>query len=80
MAFRPARSCSPSTVRRLAAHRGGRTPGTELFAGSKRLLDELAAGLGLDQWVAVWDKLTALSVQVDRLNLDPAQALMQVMQ
>ena len=66
------------TVRRLAAHRVGRTPGTELFAGEQALLDGLAAGLGLDQWVAVWDKLTAFSVQVDRLNLDPAQALMQV--
>ena len=47
-------------------------------SGEQALLDGLAAGLGLDRWVAVWDKLSAFSVQVDRLNLDPVQALMQV--
>ena len=72
---RPARhrpsAASPPT-------RPAATPRLELFAGEQALLDELAAGLGLDHWVAVWDKLAAFSVQVDRLNLDPAQALLQV--
>ena len=66
-------------VRRLAAHKAGGAAGPELFLGERALLDGLAAGLGLDQWVAVWDKLAAFSVQVDRLNLDPVQALLQVM-
>ena len=78
--FRTAADLLAVAVRRLAAHKAGRVPEVELFAGEQALLDGLAAGLGLDQWVAVWDKLSALSGQVDRLNLDPVQALLQVVQ
>jgi DNA polymerase-3 subunit delta' len=67
-------------VRRLAFHGAGLTAEPELFAGEHAHLDAIAAGLGLDQWVAVWDKLSALSGQVDRLGLDPVQALLQVVQ
>ena len=79
-AFGAAADLLAVAVRRLAAHKAGRLPELELFAGEQALLDGLAAGLGLDQWVAVWDKLSALSGQVDRLNLDPVQALLQVVQ
>ena len=78
--FRAAADLLAMAVRRLAAHKAGGVPELELFAGEQVLLDGLAAGLGLDQWVAVWDKLSALAGQVDRLNLDPVQALLQVVQ
>ena len=78
--FRTAADLLAVAVRRLAAHRAGHGVGIELFPGEFDLLDPLAQGLGLDQWVAVWDKLSALAGQVDRLNLDPVQALLQVLQ
>jgi DNA polymerase III subunit delta' len=76
--FRSAADLLATTVRRIATYKAGRVPQLELFPGEQALLEELAAGLGLDRWVAVWDKLSAFSVQVDRLNLDPVQALLQV--
>lgn len=78
--FRTAADLLAISVRRLAAYKAGHAPTVELFAGELALLDGLAQGLGLDQWVAVWDKLSALAGQVDRLNLDPVQALLQVLQ
>ena len=75
---RPAR---PSPSAALAALQAGQhARAWSCSRASCGLLDRLAAGLGLDQWVAVWDKLTALAGQVDRLNLDPVQALLQVVQ
>jgi DNA polymerase III subunit delta' len=65
-------------LRRLAVLQAGRSPARELFAGELAALHGLAAGRGLDQWVALWDKLTALSGRVDQLNLDPVQAALQV--
>ncbi len=78
--FRTAADLLAVAVRRLAAHRAGHAAAVELFPGEFELLAPLAQGLGLDQWVAVWDKLSALAGQVDRLNLDPVQALLQVLQ
>ena len=69
-----------TAFRRIAGHKAGEHPARELFAGEAALLGELAAGLALDQWVGVWDKLAPLAGQVERLNLDPAQALLQVLQ
>lgn len=66
-------------LRRLAYHRAGRRL-AELFAGERRCLDELATGRGLDHWVGLWDKLAALAARVDAVNLDPLQALLQVVQ
>ena len=77
--FRAAADLLAVAVRRLAARRAG-LDADELFPGERALLDQLAPGLGLDQWVAVWDKLSALTGQVDRVNLDPVQALLQVLQ
>ena len=67
-------------LRRLAVLQAGRPPARELFAGELALLHGLAAGRGLDRWVALWDKLTALAGRVDQLNLDPVQATLQVVQ
>jgi DNA polymerase-3 subunit delta' len=78
--FRASADLLAVVVRRLAAARAGHGPADEVFAGERALLGELAQGLGLDQWVAVWDKLSALAGQVDRLNLDPVQASLQVLQ
>lgn len=69
-----------TALRRTAARRAGLALRRELFPGELALLDGLAPGLALDQWVAVWDKLAPLAGQVERLNLDPAQALLQVLQ
>ncbi|MGD9508887.1 MAG: DNA polymerase III subunit delta' [Geminicoccaceae bacterium] len=69
-----------TVIRRAAALKAGKTPARELFAGEEAQLARLADGLALDQWVGVWDKLAPLAGQVERLNLDPAQALLQVLQ
>jgi DNA polymerase-3 subunit delta' len=69
-----------TVLRRTAAFKAGRAPEQELFAGETALLARFADGLALDQWVGVWDKLAPLAGQVERLNLDPAQALLQVLQ
>ena len=78
--FRAAAELLGLAVRRISLHRAGRPPERELCAGERLLLEQIAPGLGLDRWVRVWDKLAALAGQVDRLNLDPAQALVQVLQ
>ena len=69
-----------TVLRRTASLKVGKAPEHELFAGEAALLVRLAEGLALDQWVVVWDKLAPLAGQVERLNLDPAQALLQVLQ
>jgi len=69
-----------TALRRTAALKAGRAPDQELFAGEAALLARFGDGLALDQWVGVWDKLAPLAGQVERLNLDPAQALLQVLQ
>lgn len=67
-------------LRRLASRQAGRRRMVELIPGEHRLLDELAAGRGLDHWVGLWDKLAVLAARVDAVNLDPLQALLQVVQ
>ena len=67
-------------LRRLASRQAGRTGMLELYPAEHRHLDELAAGRGLDHWVGLWDKLAALAGRVDAVNLDPLQALLQVVQ
>jgi hypothetical protein len=44
------------------------------------LLRDLAAGRGLEHWVALWDKLSALAERVEAVNLDPLQALLRIVQ
>ena len=67
-------------LRRLASRQAGRNGMLELYPAEHRHLDELAAGRGLDHWVGLWDKLAALAGRVDAVNLDPLQALLQVVQ
>ena len=73
-------TCSARRSGARPRYKAGAHPARELFAGEAALLGELAGGLALDQWVGVWDKLAPLAGQVERLNLDPAQALLQVLQ
>jgi DNA polymerase-3 subunit delta' len=67
-------------LRRLAGLEAGRAPVPELFAGETRLLQGLAAGRGLDHWVSLWDKLSALARRIEALNLDPLTALLPIVQ
>jgi hypothetical protein len=67
-------------LRRVAALAAGRPPMALLVPGEVELLAALAAGRGLDHWVALWDKLTALAGRVDAINLDPLQTLLQIVQ
>ena len=78
--FRATADLIGAVLRRVAALQAGRLPGVELVPGETDLLAALAAGRGLDHWVAVWDKLTALAGRVDAVNLDPLQALLQIVQ
>lgn len=78
--FRATADLIGAVLRRVAALQAGRLPAVELIAGETELLAALAAGRGLDHWVAMWDKLTALAGRVDAVNLDPLQTLLQIVQ
>jgi DNA polymerase-3 subunit delta' len=78
--FRATADLIAAVLRRVAALQAGRMPAVELVPGERELLAALAAGRGLDHWVAVWDKLSALAGRVDAVNLDPLQTLLQIVQ
>ena len=78
--FRATADLIATVLRRVASLQAGRAPSVELVAGERDLLAALAAGRGLDHWVAMWDKLTALAGRVDAVNLDPLQTLLQIVQ
>ena len=78
--FRATADLIGAVLRRVAALQAGHLPGVELVPGETDLLAALAAGRGLDHWVAMWDKLTALAGRVDAVNLDPLQTLLQIVQ
>ncbi len=65
-------------LRRVARTRAGRPPELELCEGEGERLRDLAGAAALDRWLALWDKLAALSERVEAVNLDPLQALLQV--
>jgi DNA polymerase-3 subunit delta' len=65
-------------LRRVARVRAGRPPALELCEGESERLAALARSAALDRWLALWDKLAALSERVEAVNLDPLQALLQV--
>jgi DNA polymerase III subunit delta' len=67
-------------LRRIAGMEASREPATELFPGEAKLLRGLAAGRGLEHWVTLWDKLSALAERVEAVNLDPLQALVRIVQ
>lgn len=67
-------------LRRLARLAAGRPPAAELCPGEGRLLRELAAGGGLDRWLALWDKLRLQAARAEELNLDPLTVLLQLVQ
>lgn len=67
-------------LRRLAGLAAGRVPAEELVPGEQDGLRDLAAGHGLDRWLALWEKLAALTTRVEALNLDPMVALLQLVQ
>ena len=70
--FRAAAELLGSAVRRARRAQGGQSrPAWSCSRASAALLDGLADGLGLDQWVAVWDKLSALAGQVDAAQSRP---------
>jgi DNA polymerase-3 subunit delta' len=78
--FRSAVDLLGFTVRRLTRLAAGEVPERELFPGETARLRELARGRGLDHWVGLWDKLSALALRVESLNLDPLVALLQIVQ
>jgi DNA polymerase III subunit delta' len=53
-------------ARRIAASAEGKTPARRNLAGCR----------SLDQWVAVWEKLTNLFAQADGINLDRKQVVL----
>lgn len=67
-------------LRRLARLAAGEALAPELFPGEQEALAKVAAGRGLDHWVGLWDKLSALALRVESLNLDPLVALLQIVQ
>ena len=60
----------------LAGARGHTTP--EVIPGEHALQDRLLGdGTSLDQWVEVWEKVTALLAQTDHINLDRKQVIIE---
>lgn len=78
LGFRAAADLLGFVLRRLAHHDAGRFPAAELVADERRLLAGLAAGRGLDRWVALWEKLSTLALRVEAVNLDPLSAILQL--
>ena len=79
--FRATADLIAAVLRRVAALQAGPRAGRRAGPPARRdLLAALAAGRGLDHWVAMWDKLTALAGRVDAVNLDPLQTLLQIVQ
>ncbi len=54
-------------------------PVLPLFEAEPALLRQLAGRRPLDRWAALWDKIGRLAATVDGLNLDHAQALLQIL-
>lgn len=80
LGFRGASDLLGFVLRRLARLEAGRLPALELVPGERGLLVALAAGRGLDRWVALWEKLSTLARSVEAVNLDPMSALLQLVQ
>lgn len=80
LGFRAACDLLGHILRRLAYLEAGRVPDPEWVEEEAKLLQALATGRGLDRWVGLWEKLTALALRVEALNLDPLSALLQLVQ
>lgn len=48
----------------------------EVVAGEGGVMNRLLASAGLEQWLQVWEKVTALFARTDAVNLDRKQALL----
>ncbi|MGE5546504.1 MAG: DNA polymerase III subunit delta' [Solirubrobacterales bacterium] len=47
----------------------------EVVPGEAALMGRMLAGAGLEQWLGVWEKITALFARADAVNLDRKQAV-----
>jgi len=52
----------------------GRLP-AEAVAGEAALMERLLAGASLEQWLALWEKITRLGARAERVNLDRRQVV-----
>jgi hypothetical protein len=52
----------------------GRLP-DEALPGETALMSRLLAGASLEQWLTLWEKITRLGAQADRINLDRRQVV-----
>ncbi len=64
----------PEWLARLVASGAGQKGGVS--AEEERVMQRLAGRRGLDQWVAVWEKLTHLFAQAEGINLDRKQVVL----
>ncbi|MCL6609788.1 MAG: hypothetical protein K6T74_17030, partial [Geminicoccaceae bacterium] len=71
-----ARDLLATFLHRCARTAAGRPPRIELVPNEVERLAARARALGLDRCGALWEKLAALAVSVEALNLDPVQALL----
>jgi DNA polymerase III subunit delta' len=65
----------PGTIARAVTQGAGVGPGNSV-APEEHLLRRLVSRRGLDQWVAVWEKLTHLFTQAEGINLDRKQVVL----
>jgi DNA polymerase-3 subunit delta' len=63
-------------LHRMVVTGAGAPGGPEVVAGETALAARLAAAGRLDRWVDVWEKLRALFIQADSVNLDRKQVVL----
>lgn len=78
LGFRGTADLMAFLLRRLAQLEAGRPPAVELAPDEVATLRSLSTGRGLDRWVALWEKLSALALRVESVNLDPLSAILQL--
>lgn len=61
-------------IRRRAEWHGRGRLEPELVEGERQQLAALAAGVTLDRWLGLWEKLARLPFELDQLNVDPRHA------
>jgi DNA polymerase III subunit delta' len=65
-------------ARMVALAGGGEGASSEVLPGEAQAMRRIAGRRNLDQWVEVWENLTHLFAEADRINLDRKQVVLNV--
>jgi DNA polymerase-3 subunit delta' len=68
----------PGWIARMVALAGGGGDEQAVLPGEAAAMRQIAGRRKLDQWVEVWENLTHLFAEADRINLDRKQVVLNV--